>query len=55
MEIFTVYLPLLLQVVGLFAAISAVTPNTWDNQVMQMISNTINVLGLNVGYAKNAP
>ena len=46
---------LILAVVGFFALIATKTKNTWDNKLMQYISDAINFLGANVGRAKNAP
>ena len=40
-------------VVSLAAAIAAITPNKSDDAVVQKILDVINVLGLNVGKAKN--
>ena len=40
-------------VVGIFAAIAAITPNKSDDKVAQLLLDLINMLGLNVGKAKN--
>jgi hypothetical protein len=47
------YGAIILQVVGLFAAIAAMTPNTSDNKIVDMLYKVMNMLGLNVGKAKN--
>ena len=39
--------------VGLFAAIATVTPNEADNKILSYIYKGINLLGLNIGKAKN--
>ena len=47
------YVEIALMAVGLFAAIAAVTPNKSDDSLAQKILDVINLLGLNVGKAKN--
>lgn len=42
-------------VIGVFAAIAAVTPNTKDNKIAQFLLDIVNLLGANVGNAKNDP
>ncbi len=44
----------LTKAVALAAAISAVTPGTVDNRVVAFLMKIVNVIGLNVGSAKNA-
>jgi len=39
---------------GLFSAIATVTPNKVDNKIVDFILKVVNLLGLNVGKAKNA-
>ena len=41
-------------VVSAAAAISAITPTKTDDKVMSSILRVVNVLGLNVGKARNA-
>ena len=43
----------LLEIVGAFALIATLTPNTVDNEVMNWIMKIINFLGANMGKAKN--
>lgn len=40
-------------VIGLFAVIATATPNEHDNKVADFLLKAVNVLGLNVGKAKN--
>ena len=40
-------------VVGTFALIATLTPNTVDNRIAQMIMDVVNFLGGNVGNAAN--
>jgi hypothetical protein len=40
-------------VIGLFAAVAAVTPNKTDDKAAQFLLDLINLLGANVGKAKN--
>lgn len=42
------------KVIALCAAIAAVTPSKWDNDLLTKVSGFINVLGLNVGRARNS-
>ena len=44
----------LTKAVALAAAISAVTPGTGDNKIVSFLLKIVNVIGLNVGKAKNA-
>lgn len=53
MEI-TDYITIAFAAVGLFSAIATVTPNTTDNKIAQVLLDLINLLGANVGKAKNA-
>ena len=48
------YMSIIGPVVTIAAAISATTPNQVDNKIVQFIIDVLNVLGLNVGTAKNA-
>jgi hypothetical protein len=41
-------------VVTLAAAIAAITPSNSDNKVIQKILDVVNLLGINIGAAKNA-
>lgn len=41
-------------VIATCAAISAVTPTRWDNEILDKISGFVTLLGLNVGKASNA-
>lgn len=42
------------KVVAACAAIAAITPSKFDNDLLSKISGFINLLGLNVGRARNA-
>lgn len=42
-----------LAVIGLFATIAAITPNKSDDKVAQFLLDLVNLLGANVGKAKN--
>ena len=41
-------------IVGGFSVLATMTPNSADNKVVDMIMRMINLLGANVGKAKNA-
>jgi len=41
-------------IVGGFSVLATMTPNSADNKVVDMIMRVINLLGANVGKAKNA-
>ena len=41
------------KIIAACAAIAALTPSKWDNDLLNKLSGFINVLGLNVGKAKN--
>ena len=47
-------LELLIQVVGIASLVATLTPNTSDNKAVDFVLNIINMLGANVGKAKNA-
>lgn len=49
----TNWLVLASSIVGLFSVIATMTPNTADNRVADFLLRLINVLGANVGKAKN--
>ena len=49
-----VYFDICLTVIGAASVIATKTPNTSDDKVMQKILDVVNVLGMNVGKAKNA-
>jgi len=40
-------------VVGVFALIATMTPNTVDNKIAQFVMDLVNFLGANVGKAAN--
>ena len=44
---------IVIAVVGVFALIATLTPNTVDNRIAQTIMDVINFLGGNVGKAAN--
>jgi hypothetical protein len=44
-----------LEVIGIAAAIAVVTPNKADDKVVQMILNAVNFLGGNFGKSTNHP
>ena len=48
------YLPVALQVVGLFSLIATLTPNSVDNKIAQVLMDLVNFLGANLGKSKNA-
>lgn len=48
------YLEIITQVVGVFALVATLTPNTSDNAIVDFILKLINFGGANVGSAKNA-
>lgn len=48
-----VWVPLFTAIVTTFAAVAAVTPNKVDNKIAAFLVKAINLLGLNVGQAKN--
>jgi len=43
----------LLQIVGAFAVIATMTPNSTDNKIAQWLLDIVNFAGGNVGKAKN--
>ncbi len=42
-----------LKVVGAFAVVASMTPNDTDNRAAQMLADLVNLLGFNVGKARN--
>ena len=48
------YIELITQVVGVFALVATLTPNTSDNAIVDFILKLINFGGANVGSSKNA-
>ena len=48
------YTSIITAVVTMAAAVSAVTPNQVDNKIVQFVIDLLNLLGLNIGTAKNA-
>lgn len=49
------WLPVVFQIVGAFAMIAAITANETDDKVVNAILKVINLLGMNVGTARNDP
>jgi hypothetical protein len=49
------WLPVIFQVIGAFSMIAAMTANETDDKVVNAILKVINLLGMNVGTAKNDP
>ena len=47
-------LELVVQVVGVASLVATLTPNVSDNKAVDFVLNIINMLGANVGKAKNA-
>ena len=52
-DFLTQWLPVALQVVGVFAVIATLTPNKVDDKIIQFIMDLINFLGGNFGKSKN--
>lgn len=50
MEKFLTILPV---IISIAAIISAATPNKTDNKILDAILKIINILGINIGKAKN--
>jgi len=46
-------IPAILQIVGGFAVIATLTPNTADDRILKFILDIVNFLGANIGKAKN--
>ena len=42
------------KIIAACAAIAAITPSKWDNDVLSKISSIVNLGALNVGRARNA-
>jgi len=47
-------LELVVQIVGVASLVATLTPNASDNKAVDFVLNIINMLGANVGKAKNA-
>jgi len=47
------YLIIATSIVGTFALIATLTPNKADDKIAQWLLNTVNLLGANIGKAKN--
>jgi len=47
------YVEIVVQVVGAFALIAALTPNTSDNSIADFLLRLVNTLGANLGKAAN--
>ena len=52
-DFLTQWLPIALSVIGAFAVLAAMTPNTVDDRIVQFLMDLINFLGGNLGKAKN--
>ena len=50
---YEVLVDIVAKVIAVCAAIAAITPSKWDNDLISKVSGFINVLGLNVGRARN--
>ena len=48
------WVELITQVVGVFALVATLTPNSTDNSIMDWIMKLINFLGANIGKASNS-
>jgi len=53
-DFLAVWFPIVSSVIGTFAVIATVTPNTVDNRIAQILMEVINFVGANLGKAKNA-
>jgi hypothetical protein len=53
MENIQEYLTIAGMVISLCAAIAAITPTPKDDSIMKKVMDIVNVLGLNIGNAKN--
>lgn len=49
----TSWIPMVLQIVGAFAAVATLTPNKTDDKIVQFLLDLVNFLGGNLGKAKN--
>ena len=49
-----IYIELITQVVGTFAIVATMTPNTSDNVIVDFLARIVNFLAANVGKSKNA-
>jgi hypothetical protein len=49
----TEWFPLVTSVIGTFAVLATITPNTTDNKIAQFLMDLVNFLGGNVGKAEN--
>ena len=50
----TTIMEILTSVVGLFALIATLTPNTSDNAIADSLLRAVNTLGANIGRARNS-
>lgn len=48
------YIDIGLTVIGAASVIATKTPNKSDDEVMQKVLSVVNILGMNVGKARNA-
>lgn len=46
---------LIMQIVGTFAIVATMTPNTADNKIASVLLEAVNFLGGNLGKARNSP
>ena len=52
-EIIATWWPVVPSVIALAAAIAAVTKNEWDNKVVAVLRQIVDIFALNFGGAKN--
>jgi hypothetical protein len=48
------YLELASSIIGTAAVLAAITPNTWDNKIVQVARNVLDLFAFNWGGGKNA-
>jgi hypothetical protein len=48
------YIELITQVIGTFAIVATMTPNTSDNVIVDFLARIVNFFAANVGKSKNA-
>jgi hypothetical protein len=48
------YVDVALQIIGVFSAVAALTPNKSDDAIAAKLLRVVNLIGMNVGKAKNA-
>tara|TARA_R110000824_G_scaffold33602_9_gene107681 strand:- start:2090 stop:2278 length:189 start_codon:yes stop_codon:yes gene_type:complete len=53
-ENYEAFIDIAAKVIAVCAAIAVVTPSRWDNDLLTKVSGFINVLGFNVGRARNS-